>query len=203
MISIIDYGMGNIRSVAKALERLGHPAEILATPPKDYRSELTVLPGVGAFDHAVVELKQRGWWDVLKRIPESDGKLLGMCLGLQLLFERSAEGSQEGLGLIEGDVIGFPDSIQSPHMGWNTAVPANNAWQEILTPKGKDFYFVHSYFVRPKNSEVVAAHTENVITFPSIVHSKNIIATQFHPEKSQENGLTLLNDILELLGVIS
>lgn len=201
MINIVDYGMGNIRSVAKALEKIGYASQILSSPPETLDNNLTVLPGVGSFDHAVQELKKRKWWTYLKEIPASNRSLLGMCLGLQLLFERSSEGTEEGLGILKGDVIQFPSSLQSPHMGWNTCVPSSKEWSSILTPKGKDFYFVHSYFVRPKDSSISVAYTEHIIRFPSIVHSKNVIATQFHPEKSQDNGLELLKNILHLLAV--
>ena len=202
MLSIIDYGSGNLRSVQKAIELQGVAAEITADPNRVAESDQLVLPGVGAFADAMIALKGRGLDEPIRCHLAADRPFLGICMGLQLLFETGWEGGrQEGLGVLAGDVARFdlPTGYKVPHMGWNEvrwragSCPAA-AFAEDQPPF---FYFVHSYHVRPTEPDLVAAETEYGQPFCSSVQRGRRLATQFNPEKSQGCGRRLLAFFLE------
>lgn len=201
MVTIVDYGMGNLRSVQKAFERLGLRAEITDCPERVLNAERLVVPGVGAFGDAICELERRNLVKPILRFIESGRPFLGICLGLQLLFEKSYEnGIHKGLGILRGDVVRFELSSEYsiPHMGWNQVRQEcpNPLMREI--PDESFFYFVHSYYVVPADPEVVAGTTEYGFRFCSMIRQDNVFATQFHPEKSQSLGLKLLRNFAEL-----
>lgn len=200
-VTIVDYGMGNLRSVQKAFERLGFRAEITDCPERVLNAERLVVPGVGAFGDAICELERRNLVKPILRFIESGRPFLGICLGLQLLFEKSYEnGIHKGLGILRGDVVRFELSSEYsiPHMGWNQVRQEcpNPLMREI--PDESFFYFVHSYYVVPADPEVVAGTTEYGFRFCSMIRQDNVFATQFHPEKSQSLGLKLLRNFAEL-----
>ncbi len=204
MLAIVDYGMGNLRSVQKAFELLGKPAVIIQNPDEVRRAERLVLPGVGAFGDAIATLKRTGLAEALKEFAASGRPLLGICLGMQLLVEEDFEdGRHVGLGLIAGDCVRFtvdaaPQNLKVPHMGWNSL-----EWEKPsplfagLEP-GVHVYFVHSYHVRPRESGVVAATAEYGGRFAAALWQGNIYATQFHPEKSQRVGGAILRNFASL-----
>lgn len=200
-VTIVDYGMGNLRSVQKAFERLGLQAEITDCPERILTADRLVVPGVGAFGDAIHELVRRNLSKPLLRFIESGRPFLGICLGLQLLFEKSYEnGIHNGLGILRGDVVRFelPSEYSIPHMGWNQVRQEcpNPLIQGI--PDESFFYFVHSYYVVPANPEVIVGTTEYGFRFCSMIRQDNVFATQFHPEKSQSLGLKLLQNFAEL-----
>lgn len=198
--AIIDYGMGNIRSVQKALEKIGCQADVHELPEnKPY--DTLVLPGVGSFDHAMERLNSSGWDKRIQDHVKSGRPFIGMCLGLQLLFDCSEEGAARGLGVISGKVVRFSEEVRCPHMGWNTCYPSQDYWKNRFNNSGLDFYFVHSYYAQPADASIVALTTAHGVSFPSMIHQENIIATQFHPEKSQSNGLFLLKEMIHASGV--
>ena len=195
MITIVDYQMGNLRSVQKAIERVGGEARISCNPREIASAQKLVLPGVGAFGDAMTEIRRRDLANPIRDFLASGRPFLGICLGLQLLFERSFEhGEHEGLGILEGDVIRFelPPSYKVPHMGWNTVDQKQPAPILDQTTGGSHFYFVHSFYVRPADRSIVALECSYGIDFCAMVWKENLFATQFHPEKSQANGLNLL-----------
>jgi glutamine amidotransferase len=202
MIAIIDYQMGNLRSVQKGFEKVGHEAIITSDPRELERAEKIVLPGVGAFGDAIAEIKRRGLDDPIRHAVAVGKPFLGICLGLQLLFDVGYEnGSHEGLGILPGEVVRFelPAGYKVPHMGWNQLAIRRPA-PPLL--KGLDdgvyCYFVHSYYVVPRDSAVVAAETSYPTPFCSMIWRDNLFATQFHPEKSQQSGLRMLKNFAEL-----
>lgn len=201
-IGIVDYGMGNLRSVQKGFERVGADAIIFDDPDRTADFDHLVLPGVGAFRDAITTLRQRGWVQPLREFVNSGRPFLGICLGLQLLFDVSYEdGRYEGLSFIPGEVVRFDFTVQPdgehlkiPHMGWNQIT-----WQrDVPLFKGLDqgcfVYFVHSYYVAPSGDEAIASITEYGGPFVSSVWRDNLLATQFHPEKSQNVGLKMLEN---------
>lgn len=194
-IGIIDYQMGNLRSVQKAFEFNGFSAEIFAESTRFDEFDRIVLPGVGAFRDAISELRKR---DLIKPIRDwiaADRPMLGICLGLQLLFDRSYEdGEFEGLGVLEGEVVRFPrdPSLKVPHMGWNQVTRSATIDRYDSLTDNSYFYFVHSYFVRPRNVRDIALTSRYGIEFCAAISRGNLIATQFHPEKSQSAGLRFL-----------
>jgi glutamine amidotransferase len=199
MVTIVDYGSGNLRSVQKAFEHLGAAATITDDPAAVAAAERLVLPGVGAFGDAMRELRQRGLVEPIVAHLRADRPFFGICMGLQLLFETGLEGGRhEGLGVLAGDVARFelPAAFKVPHMGWNTVT-----WRNDLRPAaatdGEHFYFVHSYRARPRDPSVVAAETDYGGPFCAAVSRGRLFATQFHPEKSQAAGLRLLRAFLE------
>ncbi|MBM4047036.1 MAG: imidazole glycerol phosphate synthase subunit HisH [Planctomycetes bacterium] len=200
---IVDYGMGNLRSVQKALERVGCPAAVVDCPDALDTASKIVLPGVGAFGDAMDGLRQRGLVEPLVRNIRAGKPFLGICLGLQLLFTKSYEdGEHEGLDLIPGEVVRFdsaahPD-LKIPHMGWNRIRKARKV--RALAGVGDDtyMYFVHSYYVRPNDAAVAATRTDYGVPFVSAIEFENLFATQFHPEKSQANGLRILGNFAQL-----
>jgi imidazole glycerol-phosphate synthase subunit HisH len=200
MIKIIDYGMGNSGSIGNMLLKLGGDFSIATTPEQLDGASLIILPGVGAFDNGVNKLKERGFDVAIQaavRNPEL--KFLGICLGMQLLFDRSAEGTTEGLKLIPGEVVKFrPTStdVKVPHMGWNQARQVRQGTLLDGVFEGARFYFVHSYHVAC-NDEWVVCKTHHGYDFPSVVSKDNVYGAQFHPEKSHRFGLELLKRLVE------
>ncbi|MCM2373333.1 imidazole glycerol phosphate synthase subunit HisH [Aporhodopirellula aestuarii] len=194
MITIVDYQMGNLRSVQKAVERAGVEAVITSDATEIASAERLILPGVGAFGDAIAEIRNRDLESPIKDYLAADRPFLGICLGLQLLFEQGFEhGVHEGLGVIAGDVAKFslPLQYKVPHMGWNT-VDIGPAGQDLgITPQ-THFYFVHSFFVRPTDPNVVALTCDYGGQFCAAIRRGNLFATQFHPEKSQKAGLELV-----------
>lgn len=201
MIAIVDYQMGNLRSVQKALEKVGHAAEITSDPQVLGRADKIILPGVGAFRDAIAELRGRDLAGPIKDAIEAGKPFLGVCLGLQLLFDVSYEdGEYEGLGIVSGEVIRFqlPPEYKVPHMGWNQAKIVRRAPILDGIEEESHFYFVHSYYVVPTDRDLVAIEAEYPDPFCAMVWRDNLFATQFHPEKSQANGLRLLKNFAEL-----
>ena len=203
MIAIVDYQMGNLRSVQKALQNVGQDAVISSDPHVLADAAKVVLPGVGAFRDAIRELHERNWVEPLRDFIESGRPFLGICLGLQLLFDESDEGGKyAGLGVLPGRVVRFdpPDTSRwkVPHMGWNEVRPQQTLPLFAGIPSGAHFYFVHSYYVQPSDASVVAATADYPDAFCAMVARDNLFATQFHPEKSQQHGLQFLRNFGEL-----
>ncbi len=210
-IGIIDYGMGNLRSVQKAFERLDVDAAILRAPADLPAADKLILPGVGAFADAMANLRDQGWVGPLLDAVDAGTPTLGICLGMQLLFDGSEEDAESpdtlvpGLGVTPGAVVRFherqPDGsrIKVPHMGWNRL-----AWDDGcplfagIEPDHAYVYFVHGYYARPEDDAVTAARTDYGRPFTSAVHRGNVWATQFHPEKSQRVGLKILENFAAL-----
>ena len=202
MIVIIDYQMGNLRSVQKALERVGAITRISGDPADIAAAEKVVLPGVGAFPDAMHELTSRGLIDPIRECVAAGKPVLGICLGLQLLFDWSDEGGRHaGLGILPGGVVRFdnlPAEFKVPHMGWNTIdVQRDNPLLSDIA-SGNYFYFVHSYFVVPDDEETVALTASYHRPFCAMARRDNLFATQFHPEKSQSVGLRMLANFVAL-----
>lgn len=198
MIVIIDYDMGNLRSVQKALEEVGSEAVITRDPGKIESASGVVFPGVGAFGVCKDHLEEYGLIEPIRRFVDTGKPFLGICLGLQLLFEKSEEfGSRDGLGIIKGKVVRFPKGdLKVPHMGWNQAKIKKKT--DILEgiDDGTHFYFVHSYYVVPEE-DVTVTTTNYGTEFVSSIEKGNIFATQFHPEKSQRAGLRILQNFAD------
>ena len=202
MIAVVDYGMGNLRSVSKAIEHVGANVKVTRNPQDLKDAKGIVLPGVGAFKDAVRNLKEFGLWEAIIREVEKGKPFLGICLGLQLLFEKSYEfGETEGFGFIEGEVVRFelPKDFKIPHMGWNQVYKKKDSELLKNIKEGEFFYFVHSYYVKPKNKNVVLTETDYGIYFTSSIEKENIFATQFHPEKSQKAGQKLLKNFVNIV----
>ena len=196
-IVIIDYGMGNLRNVQKSFEWIGFRAKVTRNKKEMEKASAIVLPGVGAFKDCIENLEKFGLIDPLIRSIEKGKPYLGICLGLQILFSESEEfGSQKGLDLIEGRVVKFrPDPEHKvPHMGWNTLEKAREVPILQGIENGDFFYFVHSYYVTPKETQWISTFTHYGIQFVSSIWKDNLFATQFHPEKSQQKGLRILEN---------
>jgi glutamine amidotransferase len=199
-IAIIDYQMGNLRSVQKGFEKVGHAAVITSDARELAAAERIVLPGVGAFGDAIAELKRRELVEPIREAIAAGKPFLGICLGLQLLFDVGYEGGEyEGLGVLRGKVVRFelPPSFKVPHMGWNQAKIRGRAPVLEGLSDGAYFYFVHSYYVVPEDPSVVAIEAEYGHRFCAAVWRNNLFATQFHPEKSQADGLRILKNFAE------
>ena len=200
-VTIIDYQMGNLRSVQKGFEKVGHSAAISSDPDEIAAAEKLVLPGVGAFEDAIQELRERELVQPIQEHIAADKPLLGICLGLQLLFDVSyEEGRHEGLGVLSGEVVRFdlPPEYKVPHMGWNAAnIRQHGPLLEGIADR-THFYFVHSYHVVPEDESVIAIESEYHRPFCAAIARGNLFATQFHPEKSQSEGLKLLRNFGEL-----
>ena len=195
MILIIDYGMGNLRSVEKAFAYLGHEAAVSDDPSLLQEAAGAVLPGVGAFGDAMRELEERGFIPAVQEIVEGGRPLLGICLGFQLLFEASQEDpGVKGLALLQGEAVRFPDEVKVPHMGWNDA--RKEKGHPILegVDDGSFFYFVHSYYVSLGEGGDALTITDYGLEFASGVARDNLVAFQFHPEKSSKTGLRILDN---------
>lgn len=201
MIAIIDYQMGNLRSVQKGFEKVGHAAVITSDPAELARADKIVLPGVGAFADAIAELRRRELVEPIRAAVASGKPFLGICLGLQLLFDTGYEdGKHEGLGILRGEVRRFevPAEFKVPHMGWNQGRIVRRAPVLEGIADGAHFYFVHSYYVVPEDPQLVAIETDYHRPFCAAIWRDNLFATQFHPEKSQADGLRLLKNFAEL-----
>ncbi|NIP84424.1 MAG: imidazole glycerol phosphate synthase subunit HisH [Planctomycetales bacterium] len=200
MLAIVDHQICNLRSVQKAFEHVGCPAVVTDDPAVLADAEKIVLPGVGAFADAMDQLRRRRLVDPLRAAILEGRPFLGICLGLQLLFERSYEhGQHEGLGVLKGEVVPFalPTQFKVPHMGWNQLEFTGEVPILRGLDSGSHFYFVHSYYVVPADERVVAGRTEYGLPFCSLVWSGNLFATQFHPEKSQAHGLQILRNFAQ------
>lgn len=207
MIAVIDYGMGNIRSVQKALELVGAKTKVTLRSTDIAKCDKLVFPGVGAFGDAMRELKRRRLIDPIKESIKDGKPFLGLCLGMQLLFDKSEEApGVKGLSVFSGVVkrFKFPKAgLKVPHMGWNNVVAGSGlsvSGKRVLkgVPDGAYMYFVHSYYVKPEDKEVILTTTDYGIDFVSSVCRDNIYGFQFHPEKSQELGLKILKNFVEL-----
>lgn len=201
MIAIIDYQMGNLRSVQKGFERVGHAAVITSDPAVLAVAEKIVLPGVGAFRDAISALRERKLVEPICEAIKAGKPFLGICLGLQLLFDRSYEdGEHEGLGVVPGKVVRFhlPASYKVPHMGWNQVRFRRQPPIFEGVTDNAHFYFVHSYYVVPLDANVVATETDYGQAFCSSIWQSRLYAVQFHPEKSQAVGLRLLKNFAEI-----
>jgi imidazole glycerol-phosphate synthase subunit HisH len=198
-IAIIDYGMGNLRSVQKAFERLGHAAEVTGDAERITRAPGVVLPGVGAFAACMTNLAAAGLVEPVKQVIRAGRPFLGICLGMQLLFDESEEfGPVAGLGILPGRVVRFaadPDR-KVPHMGWNSVRIVRRAPELAGIEDGAYVYFVHSYYPVPRDTDVIATTTPYGREFASSVVRDNVFACQFHPEKSQQVGLRLLDNFV-------
>jgi len=206
MIAVIDYGMGNLRSVQKAIQRVGGDVRVVQGPAELAKADKIVLPGVAAFGDAIERLRASGLEETICSAVAGGVPYLGFCLGLQLLFDVSYEyGRHKGLGILPGKVVRFDFADRTvderprvPHIGWN------QAWQKQPCPmlrgidNGEYFYFDHSYYVVPDDAHVVAATTDYGLDFASAVWKDNVFATQFHPEKSQAAGLRILENFVGL-----
>jgi glutamine amidotransferase len=195
MVTIIDYGSGNLRSVQKALERVGVEARITDDPNVVAESSHLVLPGVGAFGDAIRAIRGRGLVEPILAHIRADRPFLGICMGLQLLFESGSEGGHhEGLGVLAGEVTRFelPPGMKIPHMGWNQVSWSTAGTSQPAGNDGDHFYFVHSYVARPRDETVIAATSDYGGPFCAAVARGRLFATQFHPEKSQSAGMELL-----------
>src|SRR5688572_4632190 len=200
-IAIIDYQMGNLRSVQKGFEKVGHAAMITSDPAELAAAEKIVLPGVGAFPDAMSELRRRELVQPIKDAIAAGKPFLGICLGLQLLFDVGYEGGEfEGLGILRGKVVRFDLShdLKVPHMGWNRGRILRPAPLLKDIPDSTFFYFVHSYYCVPDDPSLIAVETDYGHSFCAAVWKDNVFATQFHPEKSQADGLKILKNFAEL-----
>jgi len=198
-IAIIDYGMGNLRSVQKAFERLGHAAEVTGDAERITRAPGVVLPGVGAFAACMTNLGAAGLVEPVKQVIRAGRPFLGICLGMQLLFDESEEfGPVAGLGILPGRVVRFAADPERkvPHMGWNSVRIVRRAPELAGIEDGAYVYFVHSYYPVPREADVVATTTPYGQEFASSVVCDNVFACQFHPEKSQQVGLRLLDNFV-------
>jgi glutamine amidotransferase len=202
MIAIIDYGMGNLRSVQKGFEKVGFAAVVTSDPKVLLDAQRVVLPGVGAFRDCIRNLEEGGFVEPILKVIREGKPFLGIFLGLQLLFTESEEfGLHRGLNVIPGRVLRFPEGMQEageklkvPHMGWNQIAVKQAAPIFQGVEDGSNVYFVHSYYVQPEDESVVACTTRYGIDFCSAIWRDNVMATQFHPEKSQDKGLAMLKN---------
>jgi glutamine amidotransferase len=201
MLAIIDYQMGNLRSVQKGFEKMGHAAAITSDPATLAQADKLVLPGVGAFADAIAELRRRDLVEPIRDAIAAGKPFLGICLGLQMLFDVGYEdGVHEGLGVIPGEVRRFdvPAEYKVPHMGWNNVKQRRPAPIFNGIADNAHFYFVHSYYVVPQDESVIAGEASYPEPFCAAIWRDNLFATQFHPEKSQAAGLQLLKNFAEL-----
>jgi imidazole glycerol-phosphate synthase subunit HisH len=200
-IAIVDYGMANLRSVQKAFEKLGHAAEITSDPNRIAESRKLVLPGVGAFRDAIARLHEARLAAPICAHVRAGKPFFGICLGMQLLFTTSHEdGEYTGLDLFPGEVVRFPKlpDLKVPHMGWNQLHIRRDAPHLRDVDEGSAVYFVHSYFPVPRDEQLIATETDYPTPFTSAIWHENVFATQFHPEKSQRVGLTMLANFAAL-----
>ncbi|MBI4296439.1 MAG: imidazole glycerol phosphate synthase subunit HisH [Chloroflexi bacterium] len=199
MVTIIDYGAGNLRSVVNAISRLGYRAEITSAPDVLRRAQAVMLPGVGAAGDAMRSLRKLGLMEPIREYIAQGRPFFGVCLGLQILLTETEEGGrQECLGIIQGKVRKLPSGVKIPHMGWNQVRQkmAHPVFKGI--PDGANFYFVHSYYAEPEDGSLVAGETDYNISFCSVIARDNLVATQFHPEKSGDLGLKIYDNFIRL-----
>lgn len=202
-LGILDYGGGNLRSVLNAFIAVGHPADLITSPGQFADLDVLIFPGQGAFGDSVRQLQASGLWEPLRQWLAEGRPYLGICLGYQLLFEKGEENpGVSGLGIFKGDVPRFPalPGIKVPHMGWNTVRFADSA-HPVWRGLGSEgvFYFVHSYYPAPADRNLAGCYTDYAGEFASGIVQDNVVAVQFHPEKSQQTGLTLLKNSVEYL----
>jgi len=198
-VAVIDYGVGNLRSVEKAFAATGCEAVVSGDERVLRGADKLVLPGVGAFGACMKALSERGFDQLVRERVEEGTPLLGVCVGMQLLFEESDEfGATPGLGLLQGRVRRFDDELVVPHVGWNRVTARQSHALFSAVAQDAFFYFVHSYYCEPKDQSVVAGETEYGVRYASVVAKANICGVQFHPEKSQEAGLQLLKNFARL-----
>lgn len=195
-IVVIDYDMGNVGSIVNMMKKLGQSAEVSSDPATIRKADRLILPGVGHFDAGMANIRGRGLVEVLdEKVLKDKTPILGICLGMQLLGERSLEGDMPGLGWIPSESLKFSsDSLRVPHMGWNTVKPANGHWLFEGEPEDMRFYFVHSYHVVTKHPEHRIASSTYGIEFSAAVGRDHILGVQFHPEKSHKFGMQLLRN---------
>ena len=201
MVAIIDYDAGNIRSVEKAVRYLGKEAVVTSDPEKILAADRVILPGVGAFGDAMKRLHAMGLVEVIRQAADRGTPFLGICLGLQLLFEKSEESpGVPGLGLLQGEILRLPElpGLKVPHIGWNSLKYPNPGRLFRGIPEDSYVYFVHSYYLKAQDEGIVTATTEYGTLVHASVESGNLFACQFHPEKSSETGLTILENFLSI-----
>lgn len=203
MVAIIDYGAGNLQSVKKALDFLGYESEITPDKKRIASASHIILPGVGSFGDAMVSIKERGLENTIKNAASGEKPFLGICLGLQLLFESSEESpGVEGLGIFKGNIVTIPknNGLKVPHMGWNSVSLKQNDGIFKDIKDDSYFYFVHSYYLKDADKNVVAAATQYGVEIECAVQKGLVCATQFHPEKSGEIGLQVLKNFMAAEG---
>jgi glutamine amidotransferase len=203
MTAIIDYNAGNLKSVEKALAKLGEPAVITSSPKEILSADRVILPGVGAFGDAMAQLKEMELDKVIREVAESGTPFLGICLGLQLLFEGSEEShGVEGLHLLDGQILRIPDKegLKIPHIGWNSLSLQNQGRLFQGLEEVPYVYFVHSYYLQAEEEKIVTASTEYGCHIHASVEQGNIFACQFHPEKSSHTGLGILKNFAAVTG---
>ena len=201
MIAIIDYDAGNIKSVEKAMQLLGQDVTITRDRETILQADKVILPGVGAFGDAMGKIRQYGLEEVIGEVVDQKTPFLGICLGLQLLFERSDETpGVEGLGILKGEILRIPDKegLKSPHMGWNSLKFQNQGRLFANLPEEPYVYFVHSYYLRAVDEGIVTATTEYSTHIHASVEKDNVFACQFHPEKSSDVGIQILKNFVEI-----
>jgi glutamine amidotransferase len=199
MIVVVDYGAGNLRSVAKALESFGADVTVTGDPEAVEKADKLVLPGVGAFGKAVENLRRKNLDGTIIRFVQKEKPFLGICLGLQMLFEASEENADaKGLSILRGKAVRFDRGLKVPHLGWNQVFQTADSplWKGV--PDGSFFYFAHSYVVQPSNAGMVSGKTGYGTEFASAVWRDALFGIQFHPEKSQKWGLRLLENFIRL-----
>lgn len=201
MIAMIDYDAGNMKSVEKALQKLGADVVITRDAEVILRADKVILPGVGAFGEAMAQIRHYGLDKVIYQVVENRTPFLGICLGLQLLFERSDETpGVEGLGILKGEILRIPekDQLKIPHMGWNSLQLQNEGRLFRGFTESPYVYFVHSYYLKAEDESIVKATTEYGVNIHASVEKDNVFACQFHPEKSSDAGLQILKNFIEL-----
>ena len=201
MVAIIDYDAGNIRSVEKAVRYLGKEVTVTSEPEEILAADRVILPGVGAFGDAMKRLHAMGLVEVIRQVADRGTPFLGICLGLQLLFEKSEESpGVPGLGLLRGEILRQPElpGLKVPHIGWNSLKYPNPGRLFRGIPEDSYVYFVHSYYLKAQDEGIVTATTEYGTLVHASVESGNLFACQFHPEKSSETGLTILENFLSI-----
>ncbi len=199
-LAIIDYGMGNLRSVQKALESVGLAGEVTSNEKIISTAPAVILPGVGAFEDAMANLTRTGLIPIIREVVAKGTPFLGICLGMQLLFSTSEEnGLHQGLNLLPGTVKRLPPGLKVPHMGWNQLVIRKEEPMLKGVNDGDYFYFVHSYYVQPEDDDVIIAASDYGFEFPALVGRDNLMGIQFHPEKSSNLGLQILKNFGEMV----
>lgn len=197
MIAIIDYGAGNILSIAKALEHVGARVRVTDNPAVVATAQAVVLPGVGSGGAAMARMTERGLDTAIREATQQDKPFLGICLGMQLLANHHAEGEVDGLGLFHGEVRRIPQGPKIPHMGWNQVMPLHKNLSIFADiPPNAYFYFAHSYYVEPQDQRGVAAVTDYGSPYCSVIATEQVWGTQFHPEKSGDIGLQMLRNFV-------
>ena len=198
MIALIDYGAGNIHSIEKALEYVGATVQVTNSPSVVKQAEAVVLPGVGSGGAAMSQMCEHGLDEAIREATRQGRPFLGICLGMQLLADHHAEGEVDGLALFRGEVRRIPDGPKIPHMGWNQITPLQTDLPIFVgIPESAYFYFAHSYYVEPQDSQGVAATTDYGSPYCSVIVTEQVWGTQFHPEKSGHVGLQLLNNFVQ------